>query len=147
MQLHRVAFSAPFRRLLLRAIAIGQRRETLKDTTLRQYLYDLERRLDRIIMTVPIGEPGWKLRNRMLANRPHLFVFMTRRDVPFTNNASERNLRPSVIFRKVTNCFRCEWGPETCAALSARWSAPPRPTAPRFTTPSGSYCPPNETSR
>jgi transposase len=111
------AFSAPFRRLLLRAIAIGQRRETLKDTTLRQYLYDLERRLDRIIKAVPIGEPGRKLRNRMLANRPHLFVFMTRRDVPFTNNASERNLRPSVIFRKVTNCFRCEWGPETYAAF------------------------------
>jgi transposase len=37
--------------------------------------------------------------------------------VPFTNNASERNLRPSVIFRKVTNCFRCEWGPETYAAF------------------------------
>ena len=91
------AFSAPFRKLLLRAIAIGQRRETLKDTTLRQYLYDLERRLDRIIMVVPIGEPGRKLRNRMLANRAHLFMFMTRRDVPFTNNISERHLRPSVI--------------------------------------------------
>jgi transposase len=111
------AFSAPFRKLLLRAIAIGQRRETLKDTTLRQYLYDLERRLDRIIMAVPIGEPGRKLRNRMLANRAHLFVFMARRDVPFTNNVSERHLRPSVIFRKVTNCFRCEWGPETYAAF------------------------------
>lgn len=111
------AFSAPFRKLLLRAIAIGQRRETVKDTTLRQYLYDLERRLDRIIMVVPIGEPGRKLRNRMLANRAHLFVFMTRRDVPFTNNISERHLRPSVIFRKVTNCFRCEWGTETYAAF------------------------------
>ena len=32
------AFSAPFRRLLLRAMAIGKRRDTLKDTTLRQYL-------------------------------------------------------------------------------------------------------------
>ena len=32
------AFSAPFRWLLLRAIAIGRRRETLKDTTLKQYL-------------------------------------------------------------------------------------------------------------
>ena len=31
-------FSAPFRWLLLRAIAIGRRRETLKDTTLQQYL-------------------------------------------------------------------------------------------------------------
>ncbi len=111
------AFSAPFRRLLLRAIAIGQRRETLKDNTLRQYLHDVERRLDRIITVAEMGEPGRKLRNRMLANRAHLFVFITRRDVPFTNNVSERHLRPSVIFRKVTNCFRCEWGPETYAAF------------------------------
>jgi transposase len=111
------AFSAPFRQLLLRAVAIGKRRETLKDTTLRQYLYDIERRLDRIITTVPIGEPGRKLRKRMLANRAHLFVFMTRRDVPYTNNISERHLRPSVVFRKVTNCFRCEWAPETYAAF------------------------------
>jgi len=111
------AFSAPFRWLLLRAIAIGRRRETLKDTTLNQYLYDLDRRLDRITASVPIGEPGRKLHKRMLANRAHLFVFMTRRDVPFTNNVSERHLRPSVIFRKVTNCFRCEWAPETYAAF------------------------------
>ena len=111
------AFSTPFRRLLLRAIAIGQRRETLKDTTLRQYLYDLDRRLDRIMAAVPIGEPGRKLRKRMLANRANLFVFMTNRDVPYTNNISERHLRPSVIFRKVTNGFRCEWGAETYAAF------------------------------
>ena len=111
------AFSAPFRRLLLRAMAIGKRRDGLKDTTLKQYLYDLDRRLDRIMGAVPIGEPGRKLHKRMLANRGHLFVFMTRRDVPYTNNVSERHLRPSVIFRKVTNGFRCEWGAETYAAF------------------------------
>jgi transposase len=102
------AFSAPFRRLLLRAIAIGRRREMPRDTTLKQYLHDLDRRLDRIITTVPIGTAGHKLHKRILANRGHLFVFMTRRDVPATNNVSERHLRPSVIFRKVTNGFRCE---------------------------------------
>ena len=111
------AFSAPFRRLLLRAIAIGRRRDTLKDTTLKQYLYDLDRRLNRIVAAVPIGEPRRKLRKRMLANRAHLFVFMTNRTVPATNNVSERHLRPSVIFRKVTNGFRCEWGAETYAAF------------------------------
>lgn len=111
------AFSAPFRKLLLRAIAIGRRRDTLKDSTLGQYLYDLDRRLDRIMAAVPIGEPGRKLRKRMLANRAHLFVFMTNRDVPYTNNVSERHLRPCVIFRKVTNGFRCEWGAETYAAF------------------------------
>jgi transposase len=111
------SFSAPFRRLLLRAVAIGRRRETLRDTTLTQYLYDLDRRLDRIISMAPAGDAGHKLRKRILANRAHLFVFMTRRDVPATNNVSERHLRPSVIFRKVTNGFRCEWGAETYAAF------------------------------
>ena len=110
-------FSAPFRWLLLRAIAIGRRRETLKDTTLQQYLYDLDRRLDRILATAPQGEAGRKLHKRMLANRAHLFVFVTNRSVPYTNNVSERHLRPSVIFRKVTNGFRCEWGAETYAAF------------------------------
>ena len=111
------AFSAPFRRLLLRAMAIGRRRETLKDATLKQYLYDLDRRLDRIMAATPVGEAGRKLHKRMLANRAHLFVFMTNRAVPYTNNVSERHLRPSVIFRKVTNGFRCEWGAETYAAF------------------------------
>ena len=111
------AFSAPLKRLLLRAIAIGRRRETLKDTTLKQYLADLDRRLDRIMTAVPLGEPGRKLRKRMAANRAHLFVFITNRGVPYTNNVSERHLRPSVIFRKVTNGFRREWGAETYAAF------------------------------
>jgi hypothetical protein len=103
------------------AVAAGHchraRRDTLADTTLRQYLYDLNRRLDRIIVAIPTGEPGRKLRNRMLANRAHLFVFMTNRAVPYTNNVPERHLRPSVIFRKVTDGFRCEWGAETYAAF------------------------------
>ncbi len=111
------AFSASFRRLLLRAVAIGRRRETLKDTTLAQYLYDLDRRLDRILAMAATGQAGHKLRKRILANRAHLFVFVTRREVPATNNVSERHLRPSVIFRKVTNGFRCEWGAETYAAF------------------------------
>jgi transposase len=111
------AFSAPFKRLLLRSVAIGRRRETLKDTTLKQYHYDLDRRLDRIIKAVPVGDAGRRLHKRMLANRGYLFVFMTNREVPYTNNVSERHLRPSVIFRKVTNGFRCEWGAETYAAF------------------------------
>src|SRR6202035_5823848 len=77
------AFSAPFKRLLLRSVAIGRRREALKDATLKQYHYDLDRRLDHIITVQPVGEPGRELRKRMLANRAHLFVFMTNRDVPY----------------------------------------------------------------
>ena len=44
-------------------------------------------------------------------------MFTTDRDVRLSNNVSERHLHPSVIFRKVTNGFRCEWGAETYAAF------------------------------
>ena len=47
-------------------------------------------------------------RGAMRRDRDHLFGFITRHDVPCTNNASERAPRPSVIFRKVTGGFRAE---------------------------------------
>jgi transposase len=46
-----------------------------------------------------------------------LLVFLTRRDVEATNNNSERALRPSVIFRKVTKVFRSNWGTKVYAGL------------------------------
>jgi transposase len=36
-----------------------------------------------------------------------------------TNNACERALRPSVIFRKVTGGFRSQWGAEVYAAAAS----------------------------
>lgn len=42
--------------------------------------------------------------------RAKFFVFLTDRSVPPTNNVSEREIRPSVVFRKVTNGFRSDWG-------------------------------------
>jgi transposase len=112
-----LGFAAAFKRLLLRAIAIGRRRETLRDTTLAQYRADLDRRLDRILALPRRGEAAEKLRRRIARDRAHLFVFVTDRAVPATNNVSERALRPSVIFRKVTNGFRSEWGAQTYAAF------------------------------
>ena len=64
-----------------------------------------------------ISPDGRRLRKRYLADRAHLFTFVTDPDVPPTNNGSERDLRPSVIFRKVTNAFRSEWGVHFYAAV------------------------------
>ena len=66
-----IAFNAPFKRLLLRAIAIGRRRQTLKDATLKIYVADLDRRLSRIMAAVALGKPGRRLRKRIAANRAH----------------------------------------------------------------------------
>jgi len=110
-------FAPAFKRVLLRTIAIGRRRDGLRDTTLRQYRADLDRRLDRVLALPRRGAAAERLRRRIARDREHLFVCVTDRAVPATNNISERALRPSVIFRKVTNGFRSEWGAETYAAF------------------------------
>lgn len=112
-------FAPAFKALLLRAVAIGRRRETLKDTTLAQYRVDLDRRLTRLLKPPPTTPAGRKLANAIRKCRNDLFVFITRRDVPYTNNGCERALRPSVIFRKVTGCFRSHWGARLYAAAAS----------------------------
>ena len=112
-------FAPGFYKLLQRAVAIGRRRPDLKDTTLVQYRADLDRRLDRLLAVSPTTEAGQQLARGIRKCRGDLFVFITRRDVPATNNDCERALRPSVIFRKVTGGFRSQWGARTYAdALS-----------------------------
>tara|TARA_R110000787_G_scaffold230032_2_gene337559 strand:+ start:1317 stop:2171 length:855 start_codon:yes stop_codon:yes gene_type:complete len=102
---------APKIRDLLRwTIRIGKRREDLLDTTLAQYLAKAERKLDGLL-GVPAAHPaGRVLQAQIKAWRTKFFVFMTDRRVPATNNISEREIRPSVVFRKVTNGFRSDWG-------------------------------------
>jgi transposase len=113
------AFAPPFKRLLLRAVAIGQRRDTLKNTTLAQYQADLDRRLTKLLGQPPTTTAGRNLTRAIKKCRNDLFVFITRRDVPYTNNGCERALRPSVIFRKVTGCFRSHWGARLYAAAAS----------------------------
>ncbi len=113
-------FAPRFRLVLLRAVAIGKRRASLKDSTLKQYHADLDRRLDKLLSgPAPKQDAARRLYRAMRHDRADLFRFVTRRDVPYTNNACERALRPSVIFRKVTNCFRAEWGAKVYAAAAS----------------------------
>jgi transposase len=105
-----VAFAPGIKKLLKQAVAIGRRRDRLKDSTLALYAAKLEAKLDRLLQIEPASEPGQKLVRIIKKYRQNLFVFVTSRDIPPTNNGSEQALRPCVIFRKVTNCFRSEWG-------------------------------------
>ena len=113
-------FAPAFKLVLLRAVAIGKQRETLKDSTLAQYRADLDRRLDKLLSRAAPKQPSARrLFRAMRRDRADLFRFVTRRDGPYTNNACEQALRPSVIFRKVTNCFRAEWGAKVYAAAAS----------------------------
>jgi len=103
------AFAPGLRKLLRRACKIGGRRHQLADATLRTYAYKLEAELDVLLRIAPAHGAGNKLQGVIKSCRRHLFVFLANRAIPPTNNGSEQALRPCVIFRKVTNCFRSEW--------------------------------------
>ena len=111
-------FAPQFLAFLKRACAIGRRRPNLSDATVKSYARDLERELERLLVLEPTQTDGSHLRATMQVDcRDKLLVFMSRRDVEPTNNGCERELRPSVIFRKVTNCFRSHWGSQVYADI------------------------------
>src|SRR5262249_32310868 len=111
-------FAPPFKEFLQRACEIGGRRPDLADSTMKAYTRKLERELDRLLELEPTNAEGRHLRDAIIVDaRDKLLVFMRHRDVEPTNNGSEQKLRPSVVFRKVTNCFRSEWGAKLYADL------------------------------
>ena len=111
-------FAPQFKEFLQRACEIGGRRPDLADNTMKAYARKLERELDRLLELEPSNAEGRHLRDAIIVDaRDKLLVFMRRRDVEPTNNGSEQKLRLSVIFRRVTNGFRSEWGAKLYADL------------------------------
>lgn len=110
-------FAPGLKGLLKYACVLGRRRDRLKDSTLKAYERKLEARLDKLMALKPEAAEGKKLQAAIKGCRCHLFVFMTNRQLSPTNNGSEQALRPAVIFRKITNCFRSEWGAEFYANI------------------------------
>src|SRR5205085_11352516 len=111
------AFAPRFRDLLKRACAIAGRRPNLADSTLRRYARTLDADLDKLLRMKPSHAEGQKFQATIKDCRQHLFVFMKNRDIEPTNNGSEQAIRPCVTFRKVTNCFRSEWGAKLYADI------------------------------
>ena len=111
-------FAPQFKAFLKDACAVGRRRPDLVDSTIATHRRRLDRELDRLLNLKPTDVEGSTLRATIAVTaRDKLLVFLTRRDVEATNNESERALRPSVIFRRVTNGFRSEWGAKVYADL------------------------------
>jgi transposase len=111
-------FAPAFKALLQDACEIGRRRPDLADATIDAHRRRFERELERLLARKPTDAEGRRLRDTVYVDcSDKLFVFLKRRDTEPTNNESERALRPAVIFRKVTNGFRSEWGAKTYADL------------------------------
>jgi len=88
----------------------AQLRDRWNDVTLDLHRRRLQAKLGRVLALDPVHPAGVKWKATIEKLRPNLLVFMANRDVPATNNESERSLRPSATYRKITNGFRSQWG-------------------------------------
>ena len=110
-------FAARMKMLLLRAFVLARRRHHLAEATRRQYRQRLERELDAVMALAPTSRDGRRLRKRYGKVRAHLFTFLDHPELAPDNNSSERELRPTATYRKVTGGFRSNWGPDLFAGF------------------------------
>ncbi len=110
-------FAPRMKALLLRAFVLARRRHRLAESTRRQYRQRIERDLDAVMALAPVQRDGQRLRKRYGKWRSHLFTFLDHPEVGADNNASERELRPTATYRKVTGGFRSNWGKDLFAAF------------------------------
>jgi transposase len=112
------------RHLLGRAIHLHQIHETLTPASFARRRRRIEHAVDRLVFRTFLTETSdtanaRRLQARYQEHRASLFVFFDRPDVPPTNNASEQDLRPSVIHRKVTGGFRSQLGADVSAIITS----------------------------
>jgi len=110
-------FAPRMKALLLRAFVRARRRHHLAESTRRHYRQRLERELDAVMALAPTSKDGRRLRHRYGKLRAHLFTFLDHPEVGADNNSSERELRPTATYRKVTGGFRSDWGPDLFAGF------------------------------
>ena len=101
------------------AIHLHHQRGQLSPPQFLAHVRKIERRCNQLLKRSLRRPEATILLRRYRKYRDSLFVFLHRTDVEPTNNLSERNLRPSVIHRKVIGCFRSGWGARTYAALAS----------------------------
>lgn len=113
------AFAATLEQLVLAIITADGRKPHWSDRTLAERRRVLENRVDAAVAILPLHPDGERLRRWLKAHRDELTLCLRRRDVPATNNASERALRPVVTARKVFGGLRSWAGAHALAAIRA----------------------------
>ena len=108
-------FAPRMKALLLRAVVLARRRTALAESTRQTYQRRLDREIDAIMRLAPVSKHGKRLRRRYAKVRSYLFTFLEHPDTPPDNNGSERELRPTATYRKVTGGFRSQWGADLFA--------------------------------
>ncbi len=117
-------WAVELRHLFGRAIHLHGIRDTLTPASFTRRRRRIEHAVDRLVSRTflpdqPDTANARRLQARYQEHRALLLVFFDRPDVPPTNNASEQDLRPSVIHRKVTGGFRSQLGADISAIFTS----------------------------
>ena len=118
---HERIWALDLRHLFGRAIRLHAERAQVTPAPFARRRLLIENATDRLVFdryVAPKTEAA-RLQQRYRTHRDSLYVFLARDDVEPTNNSSERDLRPSVIHRKVIGGFRSAWGAEASAVRSS----------------------------
>jgi transposase len=112
-------WAVALRHLFGRAIRLHAERAGLSPEQFARRRTRVIKAAERLVFGPPLGVGvAWKLQRRYRQHWDAVFVFLERAGVEPTNNASERDLRNSVIHRKVTGGYRSAWGAEASAILT-----------------------------
>jgi transposase len=104
-----------------RALRLHHERAQVSPATFARRRVLIGRATDRLVFGPPLPPEteARRLQKRYQQHRDSLYVFLERADVEPTNNGSERDLRNSVIHRKVTGGHRSTRGAEAAAILTS----------------------------
>jgi transposase len=108
-------FAPRMKALFLRTCVLARRRKALAESTRQRWRTKLNHELNNVMALAPANKHGQRLRKRYGECHASLFTFLENPDVPPDNNSSERELRPTATYRKVTGSFRSDWGPKLFA--------------------------------
>lgn len=99
-------WATQLKHLLQDALALADKRDTLRPETYAKRVDAIEERLDGWLFdaTESPDPEVWKLVKHVALHRAEWLVFLHDAEVPPTNNHAERMLRPAVITRKVGGC-------------------------------------------
>jgi transposase len=120
-------WAVALQRVFRRGIHLHRRRSALTPASFARRRTLIRNAAERLIFRDWAGDgegeggppSAGNLQRRYVKHWPDLFVFLDRDDVEPTNNASERNLRNSVIHRKVTGGYRSDWGAHASMILTS----------------------------
>jgi transposase len=102
---------APTMQVLLReGLRLTQERDQYSPADFQQAADNLKTKARTLLELTPQQPDAIRLQKRFRKHFESIWHFLSRPDVAFTNNASERALRPAVVHRKVIGGFRSEAG-------------------------------------